>query len=101
MHNNAQGKADPLADGVDPDRAQQVVASDQGRHYSLHTEIKVDSCFAEKCRFLADGVDPDWAQQVAASNLGRHYSLPLSMGINFLNGILPIFCFIAVVVGPD
>ena len=52
----------PLADGVDPDRARQVTASDPGRHYSLHIEIKVDSCFTEKFRFLADGVDPDWAQ---------------------------------------
>ena len=50
----------PLADGVDhPDRARQVAASDPGRHYSLHIEIKVDNCFAEKFRFLADGVDPD------------------------------------------
>ena len=90
----------PLADGVDPDRAQQVAATYQGRNYSLHIEIKVDSCFAEKFRFLADGVDSDWAQQVAASDLDRHYSLPLSMEIN-LNGILLIFCFLAVGVGPD
>ena len=38
-----------LVDGVDPDKAQQVSASDLGRHYSLHpnVEIKLDSCFAE------------------------------------------------------
>ena len=33
----------PLADGVDPDRARQVAASEPGRSYSLHIEIKVDS----------------------------------------------------------
>ena len=49
----------PLADDVDPDRARHIAASDPGRHYSLHIEIKVDNCFAEKFRFLADGVDPD------------------------------------------
>ena len=49
----------PLADGLDPDGARQVAASHPGRHYSLHIEIKVDSCFAERFRFLADGVDPD------------------------------------------
>ena len=32
-----------LADGVDPDRAQQVAASDPGRHFSLHIEIKMNS----------------------------------------------------------
>ena len=46
---------DLLADDVDPNRAQQVTASDPGRHYSLHIEIKVDSCFVEKFRFLLTG----------------------------------------------
>ena len=48
-----------LADGVDPDMARHIAASDPGRHYSLHIEIKVDNCFAEKFRFLADGADLD------------------------------------------
>ena len=50
-----------LADGIGPDQAQQVAASDQGRHYSLRPNLKVklNSCFAENCRFPAMDVDPD------------------------------------------
>ena len=70
-----------LADGVDPDRAQQVAASDPGRHYSLHIEIKMHSCFAENCWPFARGVDLDLAQRVAASDLGGHCSLYPSMKI--------------------
>ena len=91
----------PLADGVDPDRAQQVAASDPGRHYSLHIEIKMDSCFAENCWLFARGVDLDWAQRVAASDLGGHCSLYPNMKIK-LDGHFAENCwFPADGVGPD
>ena len=55
-------------------------------------EIKLDSCFAEKCWFPAKGVDPISAQQVSASDLGRQFSLRPNMEINLDSYFLRSFC---------
>ena len=73
-----------LTDGVGPDRAQQIVASDLGMYYLLHYNHAIIFILL-KIGFLADGVEPDWARRVVAFNLAGYAQVPANMEIK-LNG---------------
>ena len=59
-----------LTDGVGPDWAQQIVASDLGMYYLLHYNHAIIFIL------LADGVEPDLARRVVAFNLAGYAQVP-------------------------
>ena len=92
-------------DDVNPDRAQQVAASDLGRHYTRHSniDIKLVSYFAENCWFPGRRADLNWGQQLAVFDLGGQYSLcPNMENLDvYFSGCLFFCWFPADGVGPD
>ena len=65
-----------LTDGVGPDWAQQIVASDLGMCYLLHYNHAIIFILLKIVGFLADGVEPDLARRVVAFNLAGYAQVP-------------------------